>query len=164
MVFNIMTSWLCNKSRAAPAYVTSLTDDWTSLHNTRAKYSLRWGWKSDMYCPGKCFSTHCFTAEPHILVSLLQTQAWFPDYMSGCFTLLVISWQYPYTSVGGLGFYLPDLVANAQCDGLGKIMAIRTELPKWNPTLDDWENVPTPPVKKSVCSLISSTALSFFPL
>ena len=95
-----------------------------------------------------------------------KTWVWFPDYLSGCFMVAVISWQYPYAGAGGLGFYLPDIVAIVQCDGLGKVMAIHMELPKWNPTLDDWENVPTSLVKLSLsahsfCAIVFSFFLSF---
>lgn len=52
------------------------------------------------------FSIQCFTPELHILPSLVQKlkRDWFPDYLSGCFMVEVISWQYPYAGAGGLGF------------------------------------------------------------
>lgn len=49
-----------------------------------------------------------------------------------------------------MGFYLPDIVAIVQCDGLGKVMAFHIVLPRRNPTLDDSDNVPTSLVKLSL--------------
>lgn len=71
-------------------------------------------------------------------------------FQTGCFTVTVISRQSPYPDAGGLGFYLSNIVAIVQSDGLGKEMTVHTALPKGNPMLDDWENVPTSLVKFSL--------------
>lgn len=42
----------------------------------------------------------------------------------------VISRQYPYAGAGSLGFYLSNIVAVAQCDGLGKVIVVHIKLPK----------------------------------
>lgn len=88
-------------------------------------------------CFSLILSVLAFQRATNFSMPCSKTWAWFPDYLSGCFIVAVISWQYPYVGAGGLGFYLPYIVAIVQCDGLGKVMAMHIQLPKRNLTLDD---------------------------